>query len=128
MGSQISHSCDNQINVQFGGTKKAFNRMHVFFPLFSECTLDAWFCRWNLFISRLVFHLQAVQKDILQSGVQSKADQSPVTVADYGTICSSLQLPRFLPLMFATELFIRIWNSLNSFFTLYLLFPLRGYE
>jgi hypothetical protein len=59
---------------------------------------------------------QAVQKDILQSGVQSKADQSPVTVADYGTICSSLQLlPRFLPLMFATELLtcvlIRIWNS-----------------
>uniref|UniRef100_A0A0E0ILX1 3'(2'),5'-bisphosphate nucleotidase n=1 Tax=Oryza nivara TaxID=4536 RepID=A0A0E0ILX1_ORYNI len=28
---------------------------------------------------------QAVQKDILQSGVQSKADQSPVTVADYGS-------------------------------------------
>ncbi|KAF0888145.1 hypothetical protein E2562_010843 [Oryza meyeriana var. granulata] len=28
---------------------------------------------------------QAVQKDILQSGVQSKADKSPVTVADYGS-------------------------------------------
>uniref|UniRef100_A0A0D9XXI7 3'(2'),5'-bisphosphate nucleotidase n=1 Tax=Leersia perrieri TaxID=77586 RepID=A0A0D9XXI7_9ORYZ len=28
---------------------------------------------------------QAVQKDIVQSGVQSKADKSPVTVADYGS-------------------------------------------
>lgn len=69
-----------------------------------------------IYVNPCFFPLQAVQKDILQSGVQSKADQSPVTVADYGTICSSLQLlPRFLPLMFATELLtcvlIRIWNS-----------------
>ena len=28
---------------------------------------------------------QAVQQDIVHSGIQSKADKSPVTVADYGT-------------------------------------------
>ena len=32
---------------------------------------------------------QKVQKELLQSDVQSKSDKSPVTVADYGLLSSS---------------------------------------
>lgn len=53
-----------------------------------------------------LFSLQAVQKDILHSGVQSKADKSPVTVADYGTIRPFISLRRFLRLMLPTEFII----------------------
>ena len=35
------------------------------------------------------FLLQKVQKELLQSDVQSKSDKSPVTVADYGLLSNS---------------------------------------
>jgi hypothetical protein len=37
-----------------------------------------------MFIVLCFCPLQMVQQDIVHSGVQSKADKSPVTVADYG--------------------------------------------
>ena len=46
---------------------------------------DSRHCNLNLL---LFLSPQAVQQDIVHSGIQSKADKSPVTVADYGT-CSS---------------------------------------
>ncbi|RWW05423.1 hypothetical protein BHE74_00028911 [Ensete ventricosum] len=40
-------------------------------------------------VNMLCFTLQTVQKALLESDIQSKADKSPVTVADYGTISSN---------------------------------------
>ena len=41
-------------------------------------------------VNMLCFTLQTVQKALLKSDIQSKADKSPVTVADYGTISSNI--------------------------------------
>jgi hypothetical protein len=55
-----------------------------------ECSATAWGSVAQLFS----FFLQTVQQEIVQSDiqlkadVQSKADKSPVTVADYGTFLS----------------------------------------
>ena len=47
--------------------------------------LDPWYCAVWIYCYCFVFPPQTVQQDIVHSGVQAKADKSPVTVADYGT-------------------------------------------